>query len=44
MKEEISWADIHPYMSDEELEEHIRILSEQYEKDPAEERFFYRPL
>jgi len=41
---EVSWADIHPYMTDDELEEHIRELCRQYEDDPAVDGFVYRPL
>ena len=47
MEKEVSWADIHPYMSDEELEEHIAELCKQYEDDPAfvpVDEFFFRPL
>jgi len=40
--EKVEWADIHPFMSDEEVEEYIRVLTEREELE--KNRFFYRPL
>jgi len=37
---EFEWADLHPYMTDVEMDEYIR----QIEKEEEEKPFFYRPL